>query len=120
VLLYFAIVGLSVNIIRDFNLGLILGFLVWSSVIKMACVFFAAKLYFGVQSLHYAVTMNTRGGPGIALAGLALGLGLIGQPTFLALVFASLITAGITEAWLTIFYRRSLVSAPSTDSPTVW
>ena len=120
--LYFAIIGLSVNIIRDFSLGLILGFLIWSSVIKMACVFCAAKLYFGAsaQSLHYAVTMNTRGGPGIALAGLALSLGLIGPPTFLALVFASFVTAGITEAWLTIFYRRSLVSVPSTNSSSTW
>lgn len=110
--LYFAIIGLSLDIFRDFNLGLILSFLIWSSVIKMACVFFAAKLYFGIssQSLHYAVTMNTRGGPGIALAGLALSLGLVGQPTFLALVIASFVTAGITEAWLMTFYRRSLLS----------
>ncbi len=120
--LYFAIVGMSVNIVRDFNLGLIFGFLIWSSVIKMASVFLAAKLYFGVpaQSLHYAVAMNTRGGPGIALAGLALGLGLIGPPTFLALVFASFATAGVTEAWLMIFYRRSTVSVTSANNPPTW
>jgi Kef-type K+ transport system membrane component KefB len=79
-------------------------------------------LYFGdrAQSLHYAVAMNTRGGPGIALAGLALSLGLIGQPTFLALIFASFITAGVTEAWLMKFYRRSLVTLPSTNNPPAW
>jgi Kef-type K+ transport system membrane component KefB len=115
VILYFAIVGLSVDIIRDGSLGLIIGFLVWSSILKIACIFFAAKLYFGdsALSIHYAVTMNTRGGPGIALAGLALGAGLIGQPTFLALIFASFATAGVTEAWLMIFYRGSRVPAPS-------
>jgi Kef-type K+ transport system membrane component KefB len=120
--LYFGIVGMSVHIVRDFNLGLILSFIIWSSVLKIACVFFSAKLYFGdrAQSLHYAVAMNTRGGPGIALAGLALSLGLIGQPTFLALIFASFITAGVTEAWLMKFYRRSLVIVPSTNNPPVW
>jgi Kef-type K+ transport system membrane component KefB len=120
--LYFAIVGMSVHIVRDFNLGLILSFIVWSSGLKIACVFLAAKLYFGEspQSVHYAVAMNTRGGPGIALAGLALSLGLIGQPTFLALIFASFITAGVTEAWLVVFYRRSLLAMPSTTNPRAW
>lgn len=120
--LYFAIVGMSVHIVRDFNLVLILSFLIWSSALKIACVFLSAKLYFGdsSQSLHYAVAMNTRGGPGIALAGLALSLGLIGPPTFLALIFASFITAGVTEAWLMIFYRRSLVTVPSTNNPPTW
>jgi Kef-type K+ transport system membrane component KefB len=120
--MYFAIVGMSVHIVRDFNLGLILSFIIWSSVIKIACVFIATKLYFGdtAKSMHYAVTMNTRGGPGIALAALALSLGLIGQPTFLALVFASFVTAAVTEAWLMVFYRRSLVSVPSTNNPPAW
>jgi Kef-type K+ transport system membrane component KefB len=120
--LYFAIVGMSVHIVRDFNLVLILSFIIWSSALKIACVFLAAKLYFGdsSQSLHYAVAMNTRGGPGIALAGLALSLGLIGPPTFLALIFASFVTAGVTEAWLMIYYRRSLVTVPSTNNPPAW
>lgn len=99
---YFAVVGLSIDIQRDVDLGLILLFLVWSSLIKMAGVFpVTLFLRRNLQvAATYAVVLNTRGGPGIALASLGLSTGLIGEPTFIALIFASIATAITAEAWL--------------------
>lgn len=109
--LYFAVIGLSLDIVRDTQPELVLGFLLWSSLIKAACVFGTMWIATAnsMAALHYAVAMNTRGGPGIALASLALGLGLIGEPTFLALIVASLATAAFTEPWLKAF-RPALVA----------
>nr|BDT37550.1 cation:proton antiporter [Myxococcus sp. MH1] len=100
--LYFAVAGLSLDMRRDFDLRLILAFLAWSSTIKMGCTF--TIVYWMRRSrrvaLTYALVLNTRGGPGIALASLGLSSGLIGESTFIALVFASIVTAIASEAWL--------------------
>lgn len=99
---YFAVVGLSIDLNRDLVMNLVVGFLLWSSLIKMSGVAATAVLLRmpWSQAAAFALALNTRGGPGIALAGLALGAGVVGEPTFVALVVASLATSWLAEAGL--------------------
>jgi Kef-type K+ transport system membrane component KefB len=109
--LYFAIVGLSLDLSKDTNVQLIVVFLVWSSIIKFTSILLGARFIAKeapISAMNYAVAMNTRGGPGIVLASVALNAGLIGEPTFIAMVIASIATAGVTELWL-IAFRDSIV-----------
>ena len=109
--IYFAIVGLTLDLSKDTNIELVVVFLLWSSVIKFSSVFASVRLFASagpLSAVNYAITMNTRGGPGIVLASVALSDRLIGEPTFIALVVASIATAALTELWL-IAFRPSIV-----------
>lgn len=108
--LYFALVGAGLSLDQLVAPGLILGFLLWSSAIKMPIVF-AAAAGIGASapgSLSYALALNTRGGPGIVLGSLALHVGIIGAPTFLALLVASVVTAAVAQAGLAGLKRASV------------
>jgi Kef-type K+ transport system membrane component KefB len=96
---YFALVGAGIDLHRDVAPTLILGFLVWSSLIKISIVAIAAAASrAGFRtSLAYGLALNTRGGPGIALASLAISSGIIGEATFLAFVIASIATSVMAE-----------------------
>lgn len=106
---YFALVGAGVDLDRDLVPALILGFLLWSSLIKIAAVAAAAwGMGLGRQGvLSYGLALNTRGGPGIALASLALGAGIVGEATFLAFVLASIVTAAGAQAGLRLIVREA-------------
>jgi len=50
--------------------------------------------------------MNTRGGPGIVLASVAYGFGIIGGELFVTLTLAALITSLASGAWFRHLLRR--------------
>jgi hypothetical protein len=50
--------------------------------------------------------MNTRGGPGIVLASVALAFNIISEPFFVALVLASIVTSLFSGIWLRLMVRR--------------
>lgn len=108
--LYFALIGAGLSLDQLVAPGLILGFLLWSSAIKMPIVFAMAR---GIgasppSAFSYALALNTRGGPGIVLGTLALHAGVIGGPTFLALLVASVVTSAIAQAGLAALKRASV------------
>lgn len=118
--LFFCMVGLSIDLRHDADLPLTLAFLIWSSLLKIGCIAAGMGLTGtgGRQALHYAIAMNTRGGPGIVLAGVALSAGLIGNPTFFAFVMASVLTAIATERWIRHCNERwpGELTIPSVDT----
>ena len=65
------------------------------------------SLSFGnLASFNFAVAMNTRGGPGIVLASITLGVGLIDERMYVALVLTAIVTSIIAGAWFRYVTRR--------------
>ncbi len=108
--IYFGLVGAELDLIHAFDLWLTLAFIAGSSAVVMSCVFGAA-LAAGRTALtgfNLAMAMNTRGGPGIVLASVAYGLGIIGEVMFTTLVLAAMVTSALSGAWFVRAKRRGL------------
>lgn len=107
--IYFALVGLQMNLPANFDPTLIFGFLLASSLIKMASVALFVKFtrVSWIKALDFGMTMNARGGPGIVLASLAYAAKIIDEALFVALILASILTSLMAGAWLR--WRRSAI-----------
>jgi Kef-type K+ transport system membrane component KefB len=100
--IYFALVGLKLDLPGDFSLTPVVGFIVLSSLVKIVSVALAARLAraSATRALDFGITMNARGGPGIVLASVAHATGIIDDSLFVAFVLASIITSLATGSWL--------------------
>ncbi|MBG06345.1 MAG: sodium:proton exchanger [Rhodospirillaceae bacterium] len=109
--LYFAIVGYAIDLPNAFDPWLFFGFLIFSTVVEGLCAFGAirAMRFNNLTSLNFAVAMNTRGGPGIVLASIALASGLVDQRMYVALVLTAIVTSVVAGAW---FRYRTLRERP--------
>jgi Kef-type K+ transport system membrane component KefB len=108
--IYFALVGLQINLPASFDVTLVVGFLLASSLVKVSSVaLFASftKVTWG-RALDFGVIMNARGGPGIVLASLAYAAKVIDEPLFVTLVMASILTSIVAGVWVR-WRRASLV-----------
>src|ERR1700730_5683360 len=67
---YFAIVGLKLDLIRGLSLPMIAAFVIGSCVVKILSVSLAGRFagFRGLDLLNLAITTNARGGAGIGLA----------------------------------------------------
>jgi len=99
--IYFAIVGLKLDLIHRFDLKFFLFFLLFTTVFETAGTLIAARLLKKdwLSSLNFAVAMNTRGGPGIVLATIAFDLGIINETFFVTLVLIAILTSLLAGAW---------------------
>ena len=61
-----------------------------------------------LSSFNLAVAMNTRGGPGIVLATVAFGLGIINQTFFVTLVLIAIITSLLAGYWFKYVLSKGL------------
>lgn len=104
--IYFALVGLQINLPANFDFNLVAGFLLASSLVKVLSVVLFARgaRVAWARALDFGVIMNARGGPGIVLASLAYTAKVIDEPLFVTLVMASILTSVVAGAW--IRYRR--------------
>src|SRR5438270_3184368 len=77
--IYFAIVGLKLDLVRAFSWRMLILFLVGTCVIKLLSVALAGRLagFRGLDLINLALTTNARGGPGIVLASVAFDAGSI-------------------------------------------
>jgi len=100
--IYFAIVGLKLDLLRAFDPLFFLGFLVFACIAKAVSValgaWLAGERTAGVVNL--AVAMNARGGPGIVLASLAFDAGIINDKFYATLVLLAMVTSLLAGAWL--------------------
>jgi Kef-type K+ transport system membrane component KefB len=105
---YFAIVGLKLDLIRGFGLWMLVAFLIGSCVVKMLSVGLAGRLagFRGLDLLNLAVTTNARGGPGIVLASVAFDAGIISSKFYTTLVLAAVLTSQFAGAWLEFVLRK--------------
>lgn len=106
--LYFAIVGLKLDLIRGVSLGMIVVFLAGSCLIKILSVSLAGRFagFRGLDLINLAITTNARGGPGIVLASVAFDAGIISSKFYTTLVVAAVLTSQIAGSWLEYVLRK--------------
>lgn len=104
--IYFALVGMKVDMIGRFDLLMVLGFVLGSSAVKIGSVALGAWVSGKTRrsAFNLGVAMNTRGGPGIVLASVAYEAHIISQEFFVALITAALASSLFSGIWL----RRQL------------
>ena len=91
---YFALVGIQLNLIHNFSLGrFALFFLMFSDLKKPVIV-------------NFAVTMNARGGPGIVLATVAYSYQIISVEFFTVLILTTMLSSLIAGYWLRYQQKR--------------
>jgi Kef-type K+ transport system membrane component KefB len=107
--IYFALVGLRIELSSTISLALMLQVLILTSTIKIVSVAIVARLTFKrwTVALDYGISMNARGGPGIILASLAFEAKIIDSALFTTFVFVSLMTSATAGLWLR--WRKSAI-----------
>lgn len=105
---YFAIVGLKLDLVRGLSLQMMAAFLIGSCVVKILSVSLAGRFagFRGLDLVNLAITTNARGGPGIVLASVALDAGIISTQFYTTLVVAAVVTSQLAGAWLDYVLSR--------------
>jgi Kef-type K+ transport system membrane component KefB len=106
--IYFAIVGLKLDLLKAFSWQLLLLFLVGTCIVKILSVSLAGWLagFRELDLVNLALTTNARGGPGIVLASVAFDAEIINAKFYTALVLVAVLTSQVAGAWLEyVLYR---------------
>lgn len=105
---YFAVIGLKLDLIHHFDLLFFLGFFIFAVTFQILGTLLALKLIKEdwLSSINMAIAMNARGGPGIVLATIAFDLGIINQTFFVTLVLLALVTSLIAGRWFRFVLSR--------------
>ncbi|HZQ24707.1 MAG TPA: cation:proton antiporter [Terriglobales bacterium] len=105
---YFAIVGLKLDLVRGVSLWMIIAFMIGSCFVKIVPVSLAGRFagFRGLDLVNLAVTTNARGGPGIVLASVAFDAGIISPQFYTTLVVAAVLTSQMAGAWLDHVLRK--------------
>jgi Kef-type K+ transport system membrane component KefB len=105
---YFAVVGLKLDLARGVAWGMMAAFIAGTCAVKIASVSLAGRIagFRGLDLLNLAITTNARGGPGIVLASVAFDAGIISSQFYTTLVVAAVVTSQMAGAWLDFVLRR--------------
>ncbi len=108
---YFAIVGIQLNLVDNFDIPFFLAFLAFACLAKAGSVYAGARLAGepGKSALNLAVAMNARGGPGIVLASAAFGAGIIDSRLYTSFVMLAVVTSLVAGTWL----QRTIAAVPA-------
>jgi Kef-type K+ transport system membrane component KefB len=100
--LYFAMVGLRLDLLHGFSPLFFVLFFTVACVAKAASVWVGARLAGETQigARNLAVALNARGGPGIVLASVAFDRGIISQEFYAVLVLLAIMTSLLAGSWL--------------------
>ncbi|MGW5115762.1 cation:proton antiporter [Streptomyces noursei] len=114
--IYFAVVGLRLDLVRAFDPGFTLAFIAVACAVKAVSVYLGARLAQrpAADSRHLAVALNARGGPGIVLATVALDAQIVNSAMFTTLVLTAVITSLLAGWWL----ERAIARGQLTTEPT--
>ena len=114
--IYFAGIGLELDLLHDLDLVFFGWFLLLACVVKSASVYLGARL--GGETPagagNLAVATNARGGPGIVLASVTYAAGIISAEFYAALVMLAVVTSMLAGAWLGHVVR---LGRPLRDEP---
>lgn len=100
--LFFAMVGLRLNLRIGVPWLFFVGFFVAACAVKAASVYIGAR-WAGVArrgAANLAAAMNARGGPGIVLASVAIEAGIIDDGFYACLVLLAIFTSSMAGSWL--------------------
>jgi len=100
--LYFAIVGLRLDLLDGFEPVFFLLFLLVACVAKYASVWIGARWAGESRSgaHNLGVALNARGGPGIVLASVAFDAGIVDGGFYAVLVMLAIVTSLVAGSWL--------------------
>ena len=106
--IYFAIVGLKLDLGRNFSLLMLVIFFVAACAVKLLSVGAGAHLagFRGRDIVNLAVATNARGGPGIVLASVAYDAGIVNAACYTTLVLLAILTSQAAGAWLEYVLHR--------------
>jgi Kef-type K+ transport system membrane component KefB len=114
---YFAIVGVKLDLVRGFAFWMVFAFIAGSCFVKILSVSLAGRFagFRGLDLINLAITTNARGGPGIVLASVAFDAGIISSKFYTTLVLAAVLTSLIAGTWLDYVLRKGwpLLSTPA-------
>lgn len=100
---YFALVGIQLNLLHNFSL---LRFLIFFAIafalewVGTVLVLLAATKLRKKVIWNFGITMNARGGPGIVLATVAYNYGIINVEFFTVLILTTMLSSLIAGYWL--------------------
>lgn len=79
--IYFATVGLQLNLVKHFNLLFFLGYLLLATLTQTLAIYISSRLIKQdrLTSINLGIAINNRGGPGIVLSTVAYSTGIINQ-----------------------------------------
>ena len=106
--MYFALVGLRLDLSTGFDVLFFAALLLYASALKSASVYLGARLAGErpVGARNLAAALNCRGGPGIVLASLAFDAGIVNGAFYAMLVLLAMITSIAAGSWLETVVRR--------------
>ena len=115
---YFAIVGLRLDLLHEFSPLFFVPFFLFACVVKSASVYVGARMSGegSSSSRNLAVGLNARGGPGIVLASVALDAEIISPSFYSALVMLAIITSLMAGSWLGAILRSGRALREETGS----
>ena len=106
--MYFAVVGLRLDLVHHFDLQFFVFFLLFACAAKSISCYLGARMtgetHSGAKNL--AVALNARGGPGIVLASVAFDARIIDARFYTILVMLALVTSVIAGSWLGAVLER--------------
>jgi Kef-type K+ transport system membrane component KefB len=100
--IYFAIVGLKLDLIRQLDIPFFLLFLGYACVVKALSVYAGARVAGENResAINLAMALNARGGPAIVMASVAFDAHIISERFYVDLVLVALVTSVMAGAWL--------------------
>lgn len=110
--IYFALVGIRIDIINEFNSMRFLLFFVISSIIQMGSIILTfTTLKVRKEAIwNFAIAMNARGGPGIVIASVGYEFGIINKEFFTILILTSILTSLVSGWFLRIQTEKCVES----------
>lgn len=117
--LYFAIVGLKLDLIHHFNPLFFLWFLLFTTGFQMLGTMSAARLMRRdwLSSFNLGIAMTDRGGPAIVLATVTFDLGIINETFFVTLVLIAIITSLTAGSWFRYVVLKGLPLLKDAERP---
>lgn len=106
--IYFALVGIQLNVIHDFSLLRFVIFFAIAFLLEFIGTW-SALLFAKISNkarVSFAVTMNARGGPGIVLATVAYSAGIINLEFFTVLILTTMLSSMIAGYYLRFRQRK--------------
>ena len=107
--IYFALVGIQLNVIHDFSLPRFLLFFAIAFGLEFIGTW-VLLLFSGLKMstrLNFAITMNARGGPGIVLATVAYSYNIISLEFFTVLILTTMLSSMIAGYFLRLQQRKN-------------
>jgi len=106
--IYFALVGIQLNLLHNFSLGrFLLFFLIAFGLEAAGTVLMLLFTDLKKKTIaNFAVTMNARGGPGIVLATVAYSYQIINAEFFTVLILTTMLSSMLAGYWLRYQQRK--------------